>query len=159
DFGKRSEIALQSGRAILALPRRREESMRSIGFPVLCAVAAMLVGAAAAQADTMHPQLGARLSGVGEHGVVNLQPDSAERRLCWTFEVSTTGITGASVRDSAGMLVAKLGMTYRPKSCATVPVTALALIESKPARYVVWLDTRGHPGDLRGKLFAGMAHM
>jgi hypothetical protein len=24
---------------------------------------------------------------------------------------------------------------------------------------VVWVDTKGHPGDLRGKLFAGMAHM
>ena len=23
----------------------------------------------------------------------------------------------------------------------------------------VWVDTKGHPGELRGKLFAGMAHM
>jgi hypothetical protein len=36
---------------------------------------------------------------------------------------------------------------------------ALALIEAKPAKYTVWVDTKGHPGDLRGKLFAGMAHM
>lgn len=133
--------------------------MRSIGFPVLCAVAALLAVATAAQADTMHPALGARLSGMGEHGIVNLQSNSTNGRLCWTFEVSTKGITGASVRDSAGMVVAKLGTTYRPKSCTAVPAKALALIESKPAKYVVWLDTKGHPGDLRGKLFAGMAHM
>jgi hypothetical protein len=36
---------------------------------------------------------------------------------------------------------------------------ALDLIESKPGSYVVWLDTKGHMGELRGKLFAGMAHM
>jgi hypothetical protein len=133
--------------------------MRSIGFPVLCSVAALVVGATAAQADTMHPELGARLSGMGEHGIVNLQSNSTNGQLCWTFRVSTRGITGASVRDSAGMLVARLGMTYRPTSCAAVSAKVLALIESKPGRYVVWLDTKGHPGDLRGKLFAGMAHM
>ena len=133
--------------------------MRSIGFSVLCGAAALLAAAAAAQADTMHPQLGARLSGMGEHGIVNLQSDSAKGRLCWTFAVSTKGVTGASVRDSAGMVVAKLGMPYKAKSCAAVPAKALALIESKPGRYLVWLDTKGHPGDLRGKLFAGMAHM
>ena len=32
-------------------------------------------------------------------------------------------------------------------------------LESTPATYSVWVDTKGHPGDLRGKLFAGMAHM
>jgi len=133
--------------------------MRSIGFSVLCAVAALAAGATAAQADTMHPALGAKLTGMGEHGIVNLQSNSTKGQLCWTFAVPTEGITGASVRDSAGMLVAKLGMTYRPKSCAAVPAKALALIESKPGRYLVWLDTKGHPGDLRGKLFAGMAHM
>ena len=33
------------------------------------------------------------------------------------------------------------------------------LIEQKPGSYRVWVATAGHPGDLRGKLFAGMAHM
>jgi hypothetical protein len=120
---------------------------------------AALLGAGAAQADTMHPQLGARLAGMGEHGVVNLQSKAAQGRLCWTFDVSTKGITAASIRDSAGMLVARLGSGYSAKSCATVPAKALNLIESKPASYQVWVDTKGHPGDLRGKLFAGMAHM
>jgi hypothetical protein len=132
--------------------------MRSIAFPVLCAVAALLA-VTAAQANTMHPKLGANLTGMGEHGTVNLQSDSTKGQLCWTFDVSTKGITGASVRDSAGMIVARLGTTYRPKSCVAVSANALALIEAKPGRYLVWLDTKGHPGDLRGKLFAGMAHM
>ena len=40
-----------------------------------------------------------------------------------------------------------------------VKAKSLALIESKPGRYWVWVATKGHPGELRGKLFAGMAHM
>ena len=48
---------------------------------------------------------------------------------------------------------------YHPQACATVAKKALRLIESKPGRYRVWVATPGHPGDLRGKLFAGMAHM
>jgi hypothetical protein len=36
-----------------------------------------------------------------------------------------------------GMTVARLGHMYQPK----------------------WVATPGYPGDLRGKLFAGMAHM
>jgi hypothetical protein len=133
--------------------------MRSITMLAAGALGALALGAGAAQADTMHPVLGAKLSGMGEHGIVNLQPDAGKGRLCWTFAVSTRGITGASIRDSAGMVVAKLGSAYRAKSCATVPAKALGLIDAKPARYAVWLDTRGHPGDLRGKLFAGTAHM
>ena len=60
---------------------------------------------------------------------------------------------------SAGMVVAKLGSAYAPKSCGAVAAKALSSIEAKPAAYTVWVDTKGHPGDLRGKLFAGMAHM
>jgi hypothetical protein len=119
--------------------------------------AAALFLCSAALADTMHPRLAARLSGMGEHGIVNLQ--SAKGRLCWTFEVPTKGITAASIRDAHGMVVAKLGTAYRAKSCAAVAAKALGLIDAKPMSYWVWLDTKGHPGDLRGKLFAGMAHM
>jgi hypothetical protein len=119
--------------------------------------AALVLGSGAALADTMHPRLAARLSGMGEHGIVNLQ--SAKGRLCWTFEVPTKGITGASIRDAHGMIVAKLGSTYKAKSCASVTMKALKLIDAKPKSFWVWLDTKGHPGDLRGRLFAGMAHM
>jgi len=121
--------------------------------------AAIAVGGGTAGADTMHPELGARLTGMGEHGIVNLQSNATKGQLCWTFELTTKGITGASIRDAHGMVVAKLGSAYRPKSCAPVTQKALGLIESKPASYAVWVDTKGHPGDLRGKLFAGMAHM
>jgi hypothetical protein len=131
--------------------------MRSMWFLAACAGAVLTLGVATAAADTMHPQLGAKLSGMGEHGVVNLQVKAHD--LCWTFTVSTKGITGASIRDSAGMVVAKLGSTYSKKNCAMVSAKALGLIDAKPASYAVWLDTKGHPGDLRGKLFVGMAHM
>ena len=133
--------------------------MRTTRLLAASALGAMSLGAAAAQADTMHPQLGARLSGMGEHGVVNLRSNTGTGKLCWTFDVATKGITGASIRDAAGMVVAKLGTGYHPKACASVSAKALGLIDAKPRSYSVWLDTKGHPGDLRGKLFAGMAHM
>ena len=121
--------------------------------------AAALVVAGAAAADTMHPRLAARLQGMGEHGIVNFESQAAAGRLCWTFDLHTKGVTGASIRDAHGMIVARLGTTYRAKSCGSVASKALRLIESKPAAYRVWVDTKGHPGDLRGMLFAGMAHM
>ena len=91
-----------------------------------------LAAAGVAAAGTMHPELAARLSGMGEHGVVNLQSHEAEGRLCWTFDVMTAGITGATIRDTHGMIVAKLGSGYSAKGCATVSKKALDLIESKP---------------------------
>jgi len=133
--------------------------MRSIRMLAAGAVGTLALGAGAAQADTMHPELAARLSGMGEHGIVNLQPDATKGRICWTFDVSTKGITAASIRDKAGMVVTSLGTMFHPKACASVSSKALGLIDMKPGSYTVWLDTRGHPGDLRGKLFAGMAHM
>ena len=107
----------------------------------------------------MHPVLGAKLTGMGEHGIVNLHQDAKTSQLCWTFDVMTSGVTGASIHDNAGMLVAKLGTGYKTKSCATISMKALDLIESKPGSYMVWVDTKAHMGELRGKLFAGMAHM
>jgi hypothetical protein len=127
------------------------------GIATLASVAAL--GAATAGAATMHPVLGAKLAGMGEHGVVNFQSNAAKGQLCWTFDVMTDGVTGASIRDTAGMVVAKLGDTYKAKSCAAVPAKALALIESKPGAYRVWVDTKAHMGELRGTLMAGMAHM
>jgi hypothetical protein len=121
--------------------------------------AGLLLGAGAAFADTMHPQLGARLSGMGERGIANLQSDAAKGKLCWTFKLTTKGITGSSIRDAAGMKVAELGMHYRAKGCDAVATKTLDLIESKPGSYWVWVATKTHPGELRGRLFAGMAHM
>jgi hypothetical protein len=117
------------------------------------------IGAGTAGAAMMHPVLGAKLSGMGEHGVVNLQSDASKGQLCWTFDLMAQNVTGASIRDSGGMVVSKLGPSYKTKGCVMVAKTALDMIESKPASYRVWVDTKGHPGDLRGTLFAGMAHM
>ncbi|HTZ06543.1 MAG TPA: hypothetical protein VMB53_12460 [Gaiellaceae bacterium] len=133
--------------------------MRPKTIAAAVATAAVLGGAGAALADTMHPELGAKLSGMGEHGIVNLQSKQSKGQICWTFELTTKGITGASIRDKAGMKVAELGMHYTPKGCGAVASATLAMIEKTPGHYVVWVDTKSHPGDLRGTLFAGMAHM
>jgi hypothetical protein len=121
--------------------------------------AALTLGSGVAAADTMHPRLAARLAGMGEHGVVNFQSNAATARLCWTFELHTKGITGSSIRDAHGMVLVRLGKAYRAKACTHVVKTALLRIETRPSAYWVWVDTKGHPGELRGKLFAGMAHM
>jgi len=134
--------------------------MRGRGLAAAVIVGALLAfGGSAAFASTMHPRLAARLAGMGEHGIVNLQSKPDKGRLCWTFELNTSGITQASIRDAHGMKVAELGMHYTPKGCGPVAKQALRLIDAHPSRYHVWVDTKGHPGDLRGMLFAGMAHM
>jgi hypothetical protein len=123
-----------------------------------------LAGAGALAASTtafaaMHPELGAKLSGMGEHGIVNIQSHEAQGKICWTFELTAKGLTGATIRDTHGMIVAHLGMHYEAKGCDAAPTKALTLIESKPSKYAVWVATKTHPGELRGTLFAGMAHM
>lgn len=123
------------------------------------AAAVALVAVPVATAGMMHPTLGARLSGMGEHGIVNLQAHATKHQLCWKFELSTMHVLGATVRASDGMIVARLGHMYRAKGCAMVKAKSLALLESKPGRYWVWVATKGHPGELRGRLHAGMAHM
>jgi hypothetical protein len=133
--------------------------MRSKRWTAAAAVAAAFVAIPVAAAGMMHPTLGARLSGMGEHGIVNLQAHATKHQLCWKFELSLMHATGATVRDASGMIVGRLGDMYRAKGCAMVKAKSLALIESKPGRYWVWVATKGHPGELRGKLFAGMAHM
>jgi hypothetical protein len=128
-------------------------------FVVLAAGLGAALGCGSAGAATMHPALGAKLSGMGMDGVVNLQSNATKGQLCWTFTLSASGLTGASIRDAAGMSVVKLGSMYAKKGCAMASKMALDEIESKPAAYHVWVDTKGHPGDLRGTLFAGMATM
>ncbi|HEX4519819.1 MAG TPA: hypothetical protein VH063_09595 [Gaiellaceae bacterium] len=126
------------------------------GSAALAAAGAL---SAIASGAMMHPVLAAKLTGMGEHGVVNFQSNASKGQLCWTFDVMTDGVTGASIRDSGGMVVAKLGSTYKAKSCAAVSKKALDLIESKPGSYKVWVDTKAHMGELRGTLYSGMAHM
>ena len=128
----------------------------------LATVAASLAVASAAPAlaAEMHPELGARLAGMGEHGVVNLQLKAKTGQLCWTFDLPTTAPTGASIHAGTNKAaLVKLGSAYTRKGCAKAQAMVLEHLESKPGAYSVWVDTKGHPGDLRGKLFAGMAHM
>jgi hypothetical protein len=126
----------------------------------LVAGVALALAAPAALAAEMHPELGARLSGMGEHGVVNLQVKAKSGQLCWAFDLPTTAATGASIHaGSKGAALVKLGTSYSKKGCTKANAMVLEHLEAKPGAYWVWVDTKGHPGDLRGKLFAGMAHM
>jgi hypothetical protein len=125
----------------------------------LLAVAGLAVSVPTVLAG-MHPQLAARLAGMGEHGIVNLTVNAKGKKLCWTFDVPTKGITGAAIRTRAkGTVLVRLGTTYTKKGCTAASEMTLEHLESTPAKYSVWIDTKGHPGDLRGVLFAGMAHM
>jgi hypothetical protein len=133
--------------------------MRSKRLAAATAAVAALAVVQIATAGMMHTQLGAHLSGMGETGVVNLTAHSTKHELCWKFQLHVMHPLSATVRDKSGMTVASLGDMYRAKGCAMVPTKSLHLIETKPGHYWVWVATKGHPGDLRGKLFAGMAHM
>jgi hypothetical protein len=126
---------------------------------VTALAAAVALAAVPIAAAGMHATLEAHLSGMGEHGVVNLQSHATKNQLCWKFELSVMHVLGATIRDKSGMTVAHLGHMYRAKGCAMVPKKSLQLIETKPGHYWVWVATKGHAGELRGKLFAGMAHM
>ena len=123
----------------------------------LVAVLAGAIGAGSAGAATMHPELGARLSGMGMQGVVNLTSNTTTHKLCWSFDLMAHGLTGASVRDAGGMALVQLGSMYASKGCVMASAMTLDELETKPGAYRVWVDTKNHPGDLRGTLFAGMA--
>jgi hypothetical protein len=125
----------------------------------VCVAMLGVLWAGTAAADTMHPELGARLSGMGEHGIVNLTLKATNHEICWTFDIPIKSATAASVRDAHGMTVAKLGSTYAKRGCAMVAKMAVKLIATSPTKYRVWVDTKDHPGELRGALFVGMAHM
>jgi hypothetical protein len=133
--------------------------MRSKMMTLALSGAAVLATASLAFAGMMHPTLGARLSGMGEHGIVNLHSHASKGQLCWKFQLSAMHLTAATIRDKSGMIVAHLGHMYSAKGCAMESKMTLKAIEEKPGAYRVWVATAGHPGELRGKLFAGMAHM
>jgi hypothetical protein len=133
--------------------------MRSKRFAAAFVAVVALAAVPVAAAGMMHPELGAHLSGMGETGIVNLTAHSKGHRLYWKFQLHLMHPLAATIRDKSGMTVARLGHMYRAKGCAMVPTKSLQRIETKPGRYWVWVATKGHPGELRGRLFAGMAHM
>jgi len=110
----------------------------------------------------MHPELGAHLSGMGYHGVVNLQLTATSGKLCWTFDVpSGMGTpTLASIHTGqTGATLLELGMHYAKTGCEKESMMTVEHLEASPKSYWVWVDTKAHHGELRGALFAGMAHM
>ena len=125
------------------------------------ASATLAFATAGASAATMHPELGAHLAGMGQHGVVNLQLTSSSGKICWTFDVpSSMAVTSAAIHVGAnGATLLELGMHYTKSGCETESKMTLEHLEAKPATYSVWINTKAHRGDLRGALFAGMAHM
>ena len=125
------------------------------------AVATLALAAAAASASTMNSRLGARLSGMGEHGTVNLQVTASSGKVCWTFDIPTVKApTRATIRTGqSGATLIELGMHYTKTGCAKESAMTLEHLESKPGGYSLWVDTKAHPGEVRGTLFAGMAHM
>ena len=116
---------------------------------------------ASVAAAGMHSRLAARLAGMGEHGIVNLTVNAKAKKLCWTFDLPTTkGVTSAAIhRGAKGAVLVRLGGKYAKKGCASAPRLALEHLETTPGKYWVWVNTKAHPGDLRGRLFAGTAHM
>ena len=128
---------------------------------MIAATGAALALAAGASATTMHPELGAHLSGMGETGVVNLQVSTSSGKVCWTFEVPAKfSATGAAIHvGTSGSTLLELGMHYAAKGCETESKMTLEHLEAKPGSYSVWVNTKAHMGELRGTLFAGMAHM
>ena len=134
--------------------------LRRIALSTSVLAAAGIAAAAPAAMAAMHSELAARLSGMGEHGIVNLAVNAKGKKVCWTFEVPTKGITGAAIHTRAsGAVLVRLGGTYSKKGCTTADEMTLEHLETTPAKYSVWINTKAHPGDLRGALFAGMAHM
>ena len=125
------------------------------------AASTLALAAAGASASAMNPKLGARLSGMGEHGTVNLQVTASSGKLCWTFDIpSVKGPTRATIHTGqSGATLLELGMDYTKTGCAKESAMTLEHLESKPGAYSVWVDTKAHPGEVRGTLFAGMAHM
>ena len=132
---------------------------RSLAVVVL--IGAMLALTGAAVASMMHPKLAARLSGMGNHGIANLNVTASSGKLCWTFDIPTVkGATRASIHTGQnGPMLLELGMHYAKTGCAKVSAMTLEHVEAKPSAYWLWVDTKSHPGDLRGALFAGTAQM
>ena len=77
--------------------------MRSKRWAAAAVAAAALTAVPIATAGMMHPQLGAQLSGMGEHGVVNLHvAHSKGHALLDVRRARRCTCTGASVRDGTG---------------------------------------------------------
>jgi hypothetical protein len=117
------------------------------------------LAATGASATAMHTEFGAHLSGMGEHGTVNLHVSSG--KLCWAFDIpSVKAPTRATVHTGAsGPVLLELGMHYTKSGCAKESMMTLEHLEAKPGAYSAWVDTKAHPGEVRGVLVSGMVSM
>ena len=134
---------------------------RKAAIVAAVAGATLALTVSVASATSMNAKLGARLSGMGEHGTVNLEVTEGSGKVCWTFDVPMLqGATRATVDvGQSATVLFELGMDYSKTGCATESKMTLQHLEAKPSSYSVWVDTKAHPGDVRGTLFAGMASM
>jgi hypothetical protein len=125
------------------------------------AAATLALGAAGASASMMSTDLGAHLSGMGEHGVVNLKVTKGAGKLCWSFDLPMIAdLTSAAIHTgTTGSVLLELGMDYTKTGCAKESAMTLEHLDAKPGAYSVWVNTKAHPGDLRGTLSAGTAAM
>ncbi len=119
--------------------------------------AAFGCGAASA---TMHPELGAKLSGMGMSGVVNLQSNTTKDELCWTFTLAASGITGRLDPRRGGDVDRQARIDVRQEGLRD-DLEDGTRRDRSDARLLPRLGRHEelHPGDLRGTLFAGMAEM
>ena len=89
--------------------------MKRTTIPLVASLGATLaLAAGGASASTMHSALAAHLSGMGDHGIVNLQVTASSGKLCWTFDIPTVkGPTRATIRTGQnGPMLLELGMHY-----------------------------------------------
>jgi CHRD domain len=123
------------------------------------ASASLALAATGASAAAMNTEFGGHLSGMGEHGTVNLHVASG--KLCWAFDIPTVkGPTRATIHTGAsGPVLVELGMHYTKSGCETESAMTLEHLEAKPGAYSVWVDTKAHPGEVRGTLLSGMVSM
>jgi len=123
--------------------------------------ATLALTAAFASASMMHPRLAAKLSGMGDHGSVNLTLTATKGKICWKFDLPMVShITSTSIHSGqSGAMLLELGMHYTKSGCEKASAMTLEHLEAKPKSYWVWVNTKGHPGDLRGQVYAGMTHM
>ncbi|MGH2842515.1 MAG: hypothetical protein ACRDKL_02870 [Solirubrobacteraceae bacterium] len=121
--------------------------------------AALALGAGVASASMMSSKLAANLSGMGDHGTVQL--DVSKGKVCWKFDLPMVKrVTGASIHAHAkGAKLLELGMHYSQTGCERASAMTLQHLEAKPGSYWVWVDVKGHMDELRGKLHAGSTKM
>ena len=84
------------------------------------------LGAGSALAGTMHPTLGAKLSGMGEHGDRQPAVEGGEGIALLDVRRDDDRHHGRVGARCAGMTVAKLGSMYKPKGCAMMVMAPAA---------------------------------